>query len=78
MTFLPELKEIFNNSAEINGDFNFKEILKPMDAEELKMIVLDDEELEKKELETLERQMEKIEQENSSEIKLEDLKKPPS
>ena len=78
LTFLPELKEIFNNSAEINGDFNFKEILKPMDAEELKMIVLEDEELEKKELETLARQMEKMEQDNSSEIKLEDLKKPPS
>lgn len=74
LSFLSELKEILNNSTEDNGVFNFKQILKPMDEEELKMIVLDDEELEKKEIEMLTRQMEKIEQENSGQIKLEDLK----
>ena len=78
LSYLPELKEIFNNREENSGVFNFKEILKPMDEGELKEIVLDDEELEKRELEIFARQMEKIEQDNSSQIKLEDLKRPPT
>lgn len=78
LSYLPELKEIFSTTSENGGFFNFKEILKPMDAEELKIIVLDDEELEKKELETISRQNEKVEQESSNQIKLEDLKKPPT
>ena len=78
LTYLPELKEIFNTSLENDGIFNFKEVLKPMDEDEFKKIVLDEEELEKKELEALARQVEKMEQENSSQIKLEDLKRPPT
>jgi len=78
LSYSPELKEIFNNREENSGVFNFKEILKPMDEGELKEIVLDDEELEKKELEAFARQVENIEQDNSSQIKLEDLKKPPT
>jgi hypothetical protein len=78
LSFLPELREIFINRAEDGRDFNFRDILKPMDEDELKMIILDDEELEKKELETFVRQIEKNEQENSGQIKLEELKKPPT
>ena len=78
LSFLPELKEVFSSSIENNGNFNFREILKPMEEDELKMIVLDDEVLEKKELEAISRQLEKSEKENSSQIKLEDLKKPPT
>ena len=73
-----KIKDIFINRAEDGRDFNFRDILKPMDEDELKMIILDDEELEKKELETFVRQIEKNEQENSGQIKLEELKKPPT
>ena len=78
LSFLPELKEVFNASKENNGVFNFKEILKPMNDEELKEIILNDEDLEKKESELLKRQMDKIEQEKPSQIKLDDLKRPPT
>jgi len=78
LSFLPELKEVFSSSIENNGNFNFREILKPMEEDELKMIVLDDEVLEKKELEAISRQLEKSEKVNSSQRKLEDLKKPPT
>ena len=78
LSFLPELKQIFNNRLEDGEIFNFREILKPMDEEEHKMIILDDEKLEKKELEKFIRQIEKNEQENSDQIKLDDLKKPPT
>jgi len=78
LSFLPELKQVFSSNMENNENFNFREILKPMDEEELKMIVLDDEVLQKKELEAISRQLEKVEQDISNQIKLEDLKKPPT
>ncbi|MCP4763322.1 MAG: hypothetical protein GY870_16225, partial [archaeon] len=77
LTFLPELKEIFNNRDEDSGIFNFKDILKPMDADELKLIVLDDEVLEKREQDSITRQMERMENDEPAKINLEALKKPP-
>ncbi|MFX1239562.1 MAG: hypothetical protein ACFFAS_08770 [Promethearchaeota archaeon] len=84
--FIRELKGVFNDLMQDKEILNFRDILKPMNEDELKAITLDDEELEKKELETFMRVMKRIEnaesdiittkEEDSEPIKLENLKKP--
>jgi hypothetical protein len=50
MAFLGELKEVLNSSIQKSGEFNVRDVLKPMSEEELKQVTLKDEELEKREL----------------------------
>ncbi|MBN1800965.1 MAG: hypothetical protein JW891_05620 [Candidatus Lokiarchaeota archaeon] len=84
--FIGELKGVFSNVMKDKEILDFRDILKPMNDEELKAITLDEENLRKKELETFTRVIKKLEneetktnQENKKEeepIKLENLKKP--
>lgn len=70
LPFLPELKEIFGDSEK------FRNYLKPMSENDLKAITLNDEDLEKKQIQAIERQIQRLEKEESEKIKLADLKKP--
>lgn len=70
LPFLPELKEIFEDSEK------FKNYLKPMSESELKAITLNDEDLEKKQVQAIKRQIKRLEKEESEKIELSDLKNP--
>ena len=70
LPFLPELKEIMKD------DDSFHNYLKPMSEEELTEIMLDDEELEKKQEITIKRQIKRLEKEYPQELLLQNLKEP--
>ena len=70
LPFLPELKKIFENEEK------FKNYLKPMSDNDLKAITLNDDDLEKKQVQAIKRQIKRIEKEESKKITLEDLNKP--
>ena len=68
LPFLPELKKIMKD------DDSFHNYLKPMSEEELTEIMLDDEELEKKQEITIKRQIKRLEKEYPQELLLQNLK----
>lgn len=68
--FLPELKSIMQDPEK------FRSYLKPMNEEELNIIILDDEELEQKQELAIQRQIKRLEKEQPKEIIIENLKKP--
>ncbi|TFG07429.1 MAG: hypothetical protein EU539_04975 [Promethearchaeota archaeon] len=70
LPYLAELKGIMKD------DDKFKKYLKPMDEKELKKITLNDEVLEEKQRETIERQIKRLEKKKPKEIILENLKEP--
>lgn len=70
LPFLPELKELMKDDA------SFHNYLKPMSEEELTEIMLDDEELEKKQEITIKRQIKRLEKEYPQELLLQNLKEP--
>ena len=70
LPFLPELKKIMKD------DDSFHNYLKPMSEEELTEIMLDDEELEKKQEITIKRQIKRLEKEYPQELLLQNLKEP--
>ena len=71
-----EMKSIFNENISKNSEFNIKDILKPLSNEELKAIVLSDEELIKKEEEAIRNQIKRLKKQQDKEIILENLKPP--
>ena len=62
MAFLGELKEVLNSSKQKSGDFNIRDVLKPMSDDELKKVTLQEEELEKRKLDFMSRNIAKQEQ----------------
>ncbi|MGV9171047.1 MAG: hypothetical protein ACOC35_00585 [Promethearchaeia archaeon] len=62
MAFLSELKEILNSSKQKSGEFNVKDVLKPMSDDELDEITLKDEDLKKRKLDFISRKIAKQEQ----------------
>ena len=68
--FLPELKSIMQDPEK------FRSYLKPMNEEELNIIILDDEELEQKQELAIQRQIKRLEKEQPKEVIIENLKKP--
>jgi len=73
---IKEMKSIFRNNLENNSDFNIKEILKPLAEEELNLMILDDEELAKKEEIAIQNQFKRLKEQHKKEIQLENLKQP--
>ncbi|MFX0004324.1 MAG: hypothetical protein ACFFAA_09080 [Promethearchaeota archaeon] len=71
-----EMKSIFQKSIENNKEFNVKDILKPMSEEELKTIILSEEELRKKEQESINNQIKRLENKKNEKLSLKKLKKP--
>ena len=70
------MKTIFRESTEKNNGFSIKDILKPMEESELQSIVLCDEELEKKEEESIKNQIKRFKERQEEEIKIEQIKEP--
>ncbi|MFX1340400.1 MAG: hypothetical protein ACFFDK_17460, partial [Promethearchaeota archaeon] len=70
LPFLSELKEIFENEE------RFKNYLKPMSENDLKAIILNDDDLEKKQVQAIKRQIKRLKKEESKKITLDDLNKP--
>jgi hypothetical protein len=75
---IKEMKTIFKQNFEENDSFNIKGILKPLTAEELNEMRLDDDTLMKKEEEAIENQIKRLKKQKEQEISLENLKKPKS
>ena len=73
---IKEMKTIFRETTEKNSGFSIKDILKPMDEEELKLITLSDEELIKKEEESIANQIKRFKKNQEEKLKLEELKEP--
>ena len=73
---IKEMKTIFRESTEKNNGFSIKDILKPMEENELQSIVLSDEELEKKEEEAIKNQIKRFKERQEEKIKIEQLKEP--
>ncbi|MFX1316356.1 MAG: hypothetical protein ACFE9T_10865 [Promethearchaeota archaeon] len=73
---IKEMKSIFKESIEKNNGFSIKDILKPMSDEELKTIVLKEEELKKKEQEAINNQIKRFKKQKEKQISLKNLKKP--
>ena len=71
-----EMKSLFQKNIEENSDFNVQMLLKPMSEEELSKIILDEEELLKKEEIAIKKQIEKYEKIQEKDLALEDLRKP--
>ncbi len=71
-----EMKSIFNENVNKNSEFNIKDILKPLSEEELKSMMLDDEEIMKKEEEAIKNQINRLKKHQNKEIHLENLKPP--
>ena len=71
-----EMKEKFQKTIEIHNGFSIKDILKPMDEEELKMLTLDEETLREKEQIAIQNQIKRLEIKQAKEVQLDDLKKP--
>lgn len=70
LPFLSELKEIFEDNEK------FKNYLKPMSEGDLKAITLNDEDLEKKQEQAIEREIKRLEKIESKKVDLEKLNKP--
>lgn len=62
MAFLGELKEVLNSSKQKSGNFNIRDILNPMSKDELANMTLNDEDLEKRKMEFITRNVVKHEQ----------------
>ncbi|MCK4380923.1 MAG: hypothetical protein KAW51_07250 [Candidatus Lokiarchaeota archaeon] len=73
---IKEMKSIFNENKSENSEFNIKDILKPLSNEELKAMILDDEELMKKEEDAIKNQIKRLKKQQDKEILLENLKLP--
>ncbi|KKM79729.1 hypothetical protein LCGC14_1346990 [marine sediment metagenome] len=73
---IKEMKSIFKTKMGANSSFNIKDFLKPLTEEELKTIMLDDEELEKKEEEAIKNQINRFKKQQEKELRLENLKSP--
>ncbi|MFX1313477.1 MAG: hypothetical protein ACFFHD_12800, partial [Promethearchaeota archaeon] len=73
---IKEMKSIFEQNIDNNSNFNVKAILKPLAEDELKNIMLSDEELKKREEVVINNQIISLKKHQKQEIKLEDLKKP--
>ena len=73
---IKEMKSIFKQNIEKNSTFNVKEILNPMTEDELKAIMLNDDELSIKENEAINNQKKRLERKQEKQIQLENLKKP--
>lgn len=73
---IKEMKSIFNASLNENNEFNIKNILKPLSEEELKSIMLDEEELMKKEEKAIKNQINRLKKHQIEEIQLKNLKPP--
>jgi hypothetical protein len=71
-----EMKEKFQKTIEMHNGFSIKDILKPMDDEELKALTLDEEELREKEMIAIQNQIKRLENKKNEQIKLDELKKP--
>jgi hypothetical protein len=71
-----EMKEKFQKSIEIHNGFSIKDILKPMDEEELHKLTLDEETLRKKEQIAIQNQIKRLENKQARDVQLDDLKKP--
>ncbi|MFW9952536.1 MAG: hypothetical protein ACFFKA_20645 [Candidatus Thorarchaeota archaeon] len=71
-----EMKEKFQKTIEIHNGFSIKDILKPMNDDELKAITLDEETLRKKEQVSIQNQIKRLEKKQGNKIELEGLKKP--
>lgn len=73
---IKEMKSIFQTTIEKNSAFNVKDILKPMSEEELKRMILSDEELVKRKDKFLNNLIKQQEDKKKKKLTLEDLKKP--
>ncbi len=73
---IKEMKSIFQKSIEKSIEFNIKDILKPMSEEELNGITLSEEEILKKEQESINNQIKRLKNKKEKEFSLEKLKKP--
>ena len=73
---IKEMKTIFRETTEKNSGFSIKDILKPMDEKELQSIILSEEELVKKEEESINNQIKRFKKHQEEKIKLEQLKEP--
>lgn len=73
---IKEMKSIFKNSYEKNNGFSIKDILKPMSDEELKSVILDEEELRQREEKAIKNQIKRLEEQNKAKISLKTLKRP--
>lgn len=71
-----EMKSIFNENIDKNSGFNIKDILKPLSEQELEVMMLNDEELMKKEEEAIKNQIDRLKKQQEKEIHLENLKLP--
>ncbi|MFX1503624.1 MAG: hypothetical protein ACFFDH_21870 [Promethearchaeota archaeon] len=73
---IKEMKSIFRTNIDKNSEFNIRDILKPLTENELESMVLNDEELEKKEQEAIKNQIKRIKKQQEEKIRLENLKPP--
>ena len=71
-----EMKSIFNENIDKNSGFNIKDILKPLSEQELEVMMLNDEELMKKEEEAIKNQIDRLKKQQEKEIHLKNLKPP--
>lgn len=71
-----EMKSVFQKNIEENTDFNIQMLLKPMSEEELNKIILNEEELLKKEEIAIQNQIERYKKTQEKDLALEDLRKP--
>ncbi|MCK4779760.1 MAG: hypothetical protein KAT57_06215, partial [Candidatus Lokiarchaeota archaeon] len=67
---------IFNENIDKNSGFNIKDILKPLSEQELEVMMLNDEELMKKEEEAIKNQIDRLKKQQEKEIHLKNLKPP--
>jgi len=75
MLVVKEMKSIFQKSREKNDEFRITDILKPMSEEDLRSIMLSDEELKEKEQESINNQIKRLESKQKDQLSLENLKK---
>jgi len=71
-----EMKSVFQKNIEENSDFNVKMLLKPMSEEELNKIILNEEDLLKKEEIAIQNQTKRFKRAQEKNLTLEDLRKP--
>ena len=70
------MKTIFRETTEKNSGFSIKDILKPMDDEELQSITLNEDELREKEEVAIANQIKRFKKMQEEKIELEQLKEP--
>ncbi|MFW9826161.1 MAG: hypothetical protein ACFFEY_00900 [Candidatus Thorarchaeota archaeon] len=73
---IKEMKLIFKENIEKNSTFNIKDVLKPLTEEELKLMTLSDEELLKKEKQSINNQIKRFKKQQKEKVNLKDLKSP--